>query len=188
LWTEIPPGVFGHVSDVPSFPYDPDRGRAVLQESGYRRDTRPLSIVTRPGDKFFAETIQGYWTKLGVNTRVEILDAAALRARYNAGDWDFFVSNPSRAAPDQFLVRYLSTADPNFYGRVDSMIYAQRREADVEKRKILLRQLQIRLASEIPVIPVYRPYYVTGFRKGVTGDVPNTFFWLWYWELMDVPN
>ncbi|MGQ0568897.1 MAG: ABC transporter substrate-binding protein [Armatimonadota bacterium] len=185
MWSEIPSGVFGHIDDAPSFPYDPDRARALLAEARLG-GMRPLVIVFRSTDRSFAQAVRGYWTKVGVPVTLDELGSAPYEARRSSGDFDFLITGPTRVAPDQFLLPLQSDSVPNFYGRIDSLIRAQRREVDPAKRRAILRQIQIRISSDLPVIPVYRPYYVTAFRKGVTGDVANTFYWLWYWELMDI--
>jgi ABC-type transport system substrate-binding protein len=186
MWSEIPPGVFGHIDDAPSFPYNPERARALLAEAGLAGGMRPLVLVFRAVDRSFAQAVRGYWTKAGIPVTLDELGNAPYGARRDSGDFDFLITGPTRIAPDQFLLPLQSDSVPNFYGRIDSLIRAQRREVDPEKRKTILRQIQLRISSELPIIPVYRPYYVTAFRKGVTGDVPNTHYWLWYWELMDI--
>lgn len=186
MWSEIPPGVFGHIEDAPSFPYNPDRAKVLLTEAGLASGMRPLVIVFRATDRSFAQAVRGYWTKVGVPVTLEELGSAPYEARRVSGDFDFLITGPTRVAPDQFLLPLQSDSVPNFYGRIDSLIRGQRREVDPVKRKAILRQIQIRISSDLPIIPVYRPYYVTAFRKGVTGDVANTFYWLWYWELMDI--
>lgn len=186
MWSEIPPGVFGHIDDAPSFPYNPDRARQLLSEAGLGSGMRPLVIVFRATDRSFAQAVRGYWSRVGVAVTLEELGSAPYEARRSSGDFDFLITGPTRVAPDQFLLPLQSDSVPNFYGRIDSLIRAQRREVDVAKRKAVLRQIQLRISSDLPVIPVFRPYYVTAFRKGVTGDVANTFYWLWYWELMDI--
>jgi peptide/nickel transport system substrate-binding protein len=186
MWSEIPPGVFGHIADAPSFPYDPDKAKKLLTEAGLASGMRPIVIVFRATDRSFAQAVRGYWTKVGVPVQLDELGSAPYEARRVSGDFDFLITGPTRVAPDQFLLPLQSDSVPNFYGRIDTLIARQRREVDPSKRRATLRQIQMRISSDLPIIPVYRPYYVTAFRKGVTGDVANTFYWLWYWELMDV--
>jgi peptide/nickel transport system substrate-binding protein len=186
MWSEIPPGVFGHIDDAPSFPYDPDRARALLAEAGLAGGMRPLVIVFRASDRGFAQGVRGYWNRIGVQVQLDELGSAPYEARRSSGDFDFLITGPTRVAPDQFLLPLQSDSIPNFYGKIDSLIRQQRRETDPARRRQVLRQIQMRISSDLPMIPVFRPYYVTAFRKGVTGDVANTFYWLWYWELMDV--
>jgi len=186
MWSEIPPGVFGHAPDTPQFTFDLAKARALLREAGVGPQTRPLQIVFRDTDRAFAQAIRGYWTRAGANLQLVEVGSAPYEARRVAGDFDYLITGPTRVAPDQFLLPLQSDSVPNFYGQIDNLIAAQRREVDPEKRRAILRQIQTRISSDLPMIPVFRPYYVTAFRKGVTGDVANTFYWLWYWELMDV--
>lgn len=188
IWSEIPPGMFGHVSDVPAFEYNPERARALLVEAGANRGMRPLVMIIRGADRSFAEAVQGYLTKVGIRMQIDELDAAALNARERAGDWDFLLTGPTRTAPDQLLLPYLSTSVPDFYGRVDDLVHAYRREVDVNKRKEILRKIQVQIASDVPYVPIARPFYVTAFRKAVTGAVPNTHYWLFYWEIMNISD
>jgi peptide/nickel transport system substrate-binding protein len=188
MWSEIPPGVFGHAPDVPQFPFDLNKARALLTEARVTAQSRPLQIVYRDTDRAFAEAVRGYWTRAGASVQLVEVGSAPYEARRVAGEFDYLITGPTRVAADQFLLPLQSDSVPNFYGQIDALIAAQRREVDPEKRKAILRQIQMRISSDLPMVPVFRPFYVTAFRKGVTGDVANTFYWLWYWELMDLPK
>jgi ABC-type transport system substrate-binding protein len=61
---------------------------------------------------------------------------------------------------------------------IDDLIAAQRRATDPAQRADLLRQAQIRIAQDVPVIPIYAPIYVTAHASYLTGDLPNTSDWI----------
>jgi peptide/nickel transport system substrate-binding protein len=187
IWSVIPPGVFGHVANVPSYPYDSKRAREFLAQTKLDvANLRPLVMIVRPEFRPEAEAALGYWAKLGVKLRIDVLSTAALRAREARGDYDFFYINYARPRPDQFLITLLSVNEPVVYGKIDDLIFAQRREVDPAKRRAILRQIQMKVAQDVPLIPFYRTKFVTCSREGVTGDLPNTFGWLWSWDLMDI--
>lgn len=187
IWSPLPSGIFGHVSNVSSYPYDLERAKRLLTEAG-QTNMRPLTMIVRPVFRPVMVALQAYWARAGIRMNIEEMDEATLESRVRSGNYDLLWRGPFRATADQLLASFMSTGgEGNFYGEIDDLILAQRKEINEARRRSILRQVQVRIATDLPTIPVYRPLLVTAFRKGVvSGDVPSTHFWLWYWELMDV--
>jgi peptide/nickel transport system substrate-binding protein len=184
-WSPIPPGMFGHTADVPKYDYDPAKAKELLAQAGYPNGVG-FSVQFRRADRPAMEAVQAQWAAVGLRAKLEEMDNAAIAALQQTDDWHVLVSGPTRVAPDQLMVFYHSKFQPKFYGLADDLIEAQRREINDEKRKSILYQIQRKINTDVPSFPIYRALYVTIARKGVTGVVANTHFWLWYWEVMDV--
>ena len=187
-WSVLPPMVAGHTDGVVTYPYDPAKAKALLAAAGFPngRGLRPLTLVAIDIYRSDAQAVQAYWSKIGVQVKIEELASAAARSRQVQGDLDMYFSAITRVVPSSFLDPLTSTYQPLLYGKIDDLITAQRAELDRTKRLDILRQIQQRVAEDVPMIPLYRPVQVTAFRKEITGNVANTFFWLYYWERMDI--
>lgn len=188
IWSVIPPGMLGHSEDVRSYEYNVAKAEELLVEAGYPggRGLPTLYSMGRPAYTPISETLQGYWGRIGVDLAVDEQDGAALTAKWRGGDFDFYMSGPTRASVDQLLLPISSSQVPGCYTAYDALIEAQRAEPDEAKRIVILKELQERVAEDCVHIPIYRAHYVTAFRDGVTGDIPNTFFWLFMLEMMDI--
>jgi peptide/nickel transport system substrate-binding protein len=188
IWSIIPPGMFGHYEDVQKYDYDVDKANALLAEAGYPdgQGLPPIYSLGRPAYTPISEVLQGYWSKIGVDLRVDAQDGASLTAKWSGGDYDIYMSGPTRAAVDQLLLPVSSKQKPGCYTAYDTLILAQRGETNEARRIEILKELQIKVAEDCVHIPICRQIYVTAYRDGVTGDLPNTFFWLFMLENMDI--
>jgi peptide/nickel transport system substrate-binding protein len=185
MWSPIPPGVFGHTDDVPKYDYNVARARQLMAEAGATSGV-DFAVQFRRVDRPAVEALQAYWQVIGARARLEEMEHAAMSAmEARPDDYTVVLTGPTRVAPDQFLAYYHSRNTPRYYGVIDDLIEQQRSEVFADRRKALLVQIQRKINEDLPAMPVYRALYVTVTRRGVTGDVPNPHFWLWYWELMD---
>lgn len=117
--TWIPPQVLGqHGSLVTSPTHDPRRATQLLDAAGWvpgpdgirEKEGRRLSLVhviAGPGDsdprdsKSAAEVIQDQLKRVGIETRIEVPEAAAGLARANSGEYDIlhYIANQNSANP-----------------------------------------------------------------------------------------
>lgn len=185
MWSPIPPGIFGHDPNVREYHYDPERARALLAEAGHAGGLS-FDIQYRVTDRAVVEALQAMFAEVGVTARLDEIDAAQFFELTQSGNWTTSISGPSRTVPDAFLAFYTSANRPLYYGLLDEEIAAQSRETDPERRAEMLADIQRRITEDAPNIPLFRPLYVTVSAPGVTGDVPNSHYWLWYFEVMDI--
>ena len=184
MWSPIPPGVFGHDPSVNEYHYNPERARALLAEAGYGSGIT-FDIQHRSPDRAVVQALQAMFAQVGVTANLVEVDAAQFFELTQTGNWTTSISGPSRTVPDAFLAFYRSSNRPNYYGLLDAEIAAQSGETDPVKRAEMLSAIQQRITADVPNIPLFRPLYVTASRVGVTGDVANSHYWLWYFEVMD---
>lgn len=184
MWSPIPPGVFGHEPNVTEYHYDPERSRQLLAEAGYE-DGLDITIQYRVTDRAVVEALQEMFAQIGVRATLEEVDAAQFFELTETGNWTTSISGPSRTVPDAFLAFYHSSNRPMYYGLLDEEIDAQSSESDPAVRAAMLSEIQRQITEDAPNIPLFRPLYVTVSAPGVTGDVPNSHYWLWYFEEMD---
>lgn len=191
IWSILPPGVWGHTEEgVPQYPYDVERAKDLLAEAGYPggQGLRTFENIIRAAWATDAEICQGYWDKIGVHTKITVLDGAALTTRANDNDYDFYHLSMGRTTPNQYMFDFASTDNPQVCNtNVNDLYLAQRNEPDPAKRRLILEQMQQKMAEDLYQIPIYRLYNTTAYRPGVTGDAENLWFIaVFYWEFMDI--
>ncbi|WP_196259666.1 ABC transporter substrate-binding protein [Pelagibacterium limicola] len=75
--------------DVEPYPYDPDRARELLAETGYPDgfDITIRTFTTAPGAELplMAEAVALYWQDIGVNASIEPVDWPSLRTEWTEG-------------------------------------------------------------------------------------------------------
>lgn len=185
--TVIAEGMLGHAPDVTGYPHDPARARALLAEAGHA-DGLTLTAIFNASNSFEAAlmvVLQQWLGDIGVTLELVSLDAGGVTARRRDGDYDLTVANPTRVDPDEILSERFSSAsrppsgtNQSFFASIDDLIEAQRLAIDLVERAAILREIQVRIAEEVPELPLYAPVYVTAYADYLTGDMPNTSNWI----------
>ncbi len=102
IYVPAGPGMPGYVPDF-TIPYDPDRARALLKESGWGPDT-PLSFSlyttrgTFPSDFDIARVIVQMWKQVGLNATLTVLDGPTMYDYQRNGKFDGPVLKPFNPA------------------------------------------------------------------------------------------
>jgi peptide/nickel transport system substrate-binding protein len=191
IWSILPPGVWGHTEEgVPTYPYDPERARALLAEAGYPegQGLRTFENIIRAAWATDAEITQGYWEKVGIKTNITVLDGAALTERANGQDFDLYHLSQGRTTPNQYMRDFAAADTPQVCNtNVNDLYLAQKNEPDAVKRRATLEQMQRQMAEDLYQIPIYRLFNTTAFSPRVTGVTDNLWFIaVFYWEFMDI--
>lgn len=140
----IPSTVFGHAPQTP-YTYDPDKAKALLAEAGYPNGFSASvmwSTGIAPQIKSVAQAFRTYWSKVGVQVKLEELEQATWLKRLTALDWDMDLQNNSCTTGDaDFTLGRLYTTEANRLGysnkTLDSVLGQARAETDQGKRKAL---------------------------------------------------
>lgn len=188
----IPPEVWSHTTNIQTFDYNPETARRLLQEAGGMKGVRPRMIFRPAGDDpSVAAAVQQMLRRVGIELQLEQLEQAAYQRRSTSGDFEILIQGPTRAAPDQFLSgiegrEYPSGANQTGYKGVDDLIEKQRFENDSARRRAILVEIQKKVASELPLIQLWRPYYVVATRSYINNPVANYRWWVTWWERMSM--
>lgn len=136
--------------------YDPDKARKLLAEAGFPNGFE-ITITTTPRYEMgveLAEAIQAQLAKVGIKSKLEVLEWAVFRANYGGKKpaevpWDFFImgAGPSTGDADWGLRPIFLSAPTNennygFYSNkeFDEYILQAMKETNQEKRKELYRK------------------------------------------------
>lgn len=169
--------------DGKSYPYDPARAAALLDEAGWKKgaggmrgkDGKPLQleINSTAGNRsreLIEQVLQSQWRAAGVDVKIKneqarvfFGDSLRLR-RFPALALYAWVSSPENVPRAALRSDEIPTAANNYAGQnytgfkngeTDALIDAIELELDKEKRRTLWYKLQAVYAEELPVLPLF---------------------------------
>lgn len=179
----VPPLDWVYTTDVPHYPYDPDKARALLAEAGWqatgpgvRRNAAgeklSLELATTAGNRnreMIEQVVQSQWREIGVelhlrNQPARVLFGQSLRRR--AFSMALFAWSSAPENVPRSVLHSEEIPDPangrsgqNDMGfrnpEADRLIDAIEIEIDRGRRAVLWHRLQALYAEELPVLPLY---------------------------------
>ncbi|MBW7995749.1 MAG: ABC transporter substrate-binding protein [Candidatus Glassbacteria bacterium] len=188
----VPPGLPGHNPGLDGYPYDPERARSLLAESGYPggEGLPELTLLYNndPVDRRVAVFIQACLGELGVDIRLKSLEWAAFLAAVRAGEAGIFRGSWVGDFPDAHnflhtLFHSSNWGDAGNYSRfadpeVDSLLEQAARVVDLDCRAELYRRVESIIGEEAPWIFLYHPGQVALLRPEWGGAVfPSLGIW-----------
>ena len=162
--------------------FDPERAKALVKAAGY--DGTELAIATRIGGsidgKRAAELMQGDWARIGVKTRVQMMEWGEMLKRSGRGDYDItFLNWAANGDPDDYFTPNLTCAavdggsnrsrwcNPAF----DQIVEAARATSDRAQRIALYAKAQRLVDDEVALIPTVYPQYFIAVNRKVKGFI-----------------
>jgi len=182
-----PPTLWGQDEALTGWPYDPQRARQLLADSGHA-DGFKLSIWTRPGGGptnpnpgIGAQMLQADLAAIGVQAEVRVFEWGELIKRAKNGEHDlvFMGWSGDNGDPDNFLTPNLSCAaaksGENQAGwcnaEFDALIARARSLSDQAQRAALYRQALGIFTQQAPWLPLAYPKQFAVQRRDVQGFV-----------------
>jgi peptide/nickel transport system substrate-binding protein len=149
----LSPSILGYNEALTPYPYDPEEAQRLLEEAGAAGAT--VQLVGESGrwlrDRELLEAIAGYWTAVGLDVQLEILEFGAyldvLFDRDNRADSIYVSSSNDLLDPDRQLATYYEAGgigSSNSNEELAGLIAQGRSELDPEARQGIYEQaLQI---------------------------------------------
>jgi peptide/nickel transport system substrate-binding protein len=171
--------------DLKGYPYDPDKARQLLKESGYDGSSLTLDTYTvargynPQGDKL-AQAVQQYLGDVGVKTEIKTgewtqyrADRRAGKLNINFGGWQADTGDPENFLGVFFHSSNKGGVNTSFYGvpEVDQLLNSANEETDVAKRKDLFNQAERRIVDDAPWLFIGHMKQQVAIRKRVSGFV-----------------
>src|SRR5574342_344389 len=189
------PGTWWYKEDVKTFPFDPERAKALLAEVGWKeknsdgilmRDGKPFSftIRTNQGNQVrqqTAEIIQRRLRAIGIDAKIHIVEwAACLNNFIRKKDYEAIILGWGLGLdPDQYDIWHSSQTGSDQLNHisykspeVDALLEAGRRTFAEARRKEIYGKFQDIMAEEQPVVFLYVPDALPVVSARVQGIAP----------------
>ena len=187
---------------VRTYPYDPDRAVALLEEAGFTEIVRGVrenaegerlsfEFMTTAGNRtreLVQQVLQSQWRDVGIeavirNEPARVFFGGTLSERRFTGMGMFaWVSSPENVPRTILHSDHIPTAENNWSGQnytgfsnaaIDELIEATEIELDPDRRRELWRWIQAIYADELPVLPLYFRANTYILPKWLEGVVPT---------------
>jgi peptide/nickel transport system substrate-binding protein len=167
----LPPESWAYNGDVPDYPHDPQRARALLDAAGYPevngvRFHLTMKTSTEESTRLLAAVLQQQLRLVGIALDIRTFEFATFFSDVVHGEFQLYSLRWIGGNEDPDMFEYVSSSrfPPNgtnrtFYSnpRVDALIDEARREPDQQIRRQLYAELQGILANDLPYVNLW--YY-----------------------------
>ena len=181
----LPPTSWAYEPDVPSYPYDPERARALLDEAGYPDPPGP-----RPRFRLLYKTSQNELRRLIGEAMMAQLNEVGIDVEMRSYEWGTFFSDIKSGNFQIYTLTWVGIADPDvlYYifhsenipprganrGRyknleVDRLLTEARARLDIKERRERYSQVQKILAQDLPYVSLWYGINVAAATRRVKG-------------------
>ncbi|WP_263145974.1 ABC transporter substrate-binding protein [Pseudomonas sp. RIT-PI-AD] len=186
-----PPTTWSFAGDLPGYPHDPQKARALLAEAGLEKGfkttlwTRPSGSLLNPNPSLGAQLLQADLAEVGIQAEIRVIEWGELIRRAKVGEHDllFMGWSGDNGDPDNFLTPQFACASVqsglNFARycdpALDKLIADGKRVPDQAQRSELYRQAQRIIQEQALWLPLAHPTAYALLRKNVQGYQTNPF-------------
>lgn len=186
-----PPNTWSYAKDIPGYPRDLDKARALLADAGLKDGfnttiwTRPTGSLLNPNPSVGAQLLQSDLAKIGIKAEIRVIEWGELIRRAKAGEHDLLFMGwaGDNGDPDNFLTPQFSCASVksglNFARycdeKLDGLISQGKAVADRGKRSELYHQAQQIIHDQALWLPLAHPTASALTRKEVKGYAVSPF-------------
>ncbi|MCB1185689.1 ABC transporter substrate-binding protein [bacterium] len=183
--TIVPAGMFYHYEGSVSYPYDPEKAAALLEQAGYPNGEGlpelTLNVDLQEVNKQVAEAVQEDLSRVGVTVKIERTDWGPFLDKVYAGNSLFFQNTwlGDYPDPDNWLYQLLCSDNFGDAGNIsrwknsqfDQLVKEAQVEPDQQKRSDLYRQAEDIALNEAPWLLLFwknSSTLVQPYVKGLT--------------------
>jgi peptide/nickel transport system substrate-binding protein len=188
----IPHGHWADVDGLPPRTFDPERARALLDAAGLADPPGPeprMRLVLRTTSERFrqsvARAIAAMLGDVGIEVDVRPSEAATLISDLNRGRFEITLLQVPEVIEPHVLSWFFDSSripGPQSEGanrwryrneELDQLFEVGRTQVDRQRRRKAYERVQIILARDIPVLPLWQPDTIAVVRRGSRFDVPR---------------
>ena len=185
----LPEGTMGWNPDLAPAPYDPERAKKLLAEAGFPRGFR--LTLHGPNDRYvndgqIVQAIAQMWTRVGVQTAVELMPANVYFTRSAKDEFSVGLMGwgTGTGEPDSPLAALVGTADKakgrgvtnrSLYSNpeLDGLIDAALGTIDAAEREALYRRATAVAMEDLAIIPLHHQVNIWAMRSGFAYNARN---------------
>ncbi|MED5620617.1 ABC transporter substrate-binding protein [Ideonella sp. BN130291] len=159
----------GYIDLTGTYPYDPEKAKALLKEAGVQT---PLNVtLTLPPPQYArkgGEVVAAMLAKVGVIAKIENVEWAQWLGGTFKGNFDLTIIN--HVEP----LDYMQYANPAYYWGYDSKVFKDlaakhAAETNAKERQRLFGELQKMIATDAVNVFIFNPSQVAIAKKGLKG-------------------
>jgi peptide/nickel transport system substrate-binding protein len=188
----IVPGMWAYSADVPSYDYNPDKAKQLLEEAGWKagadgmrsKDGQKLSLTVRthsedPDRKQLIQVLQSEFQKVGIEATTNTVEFPAFFQDMQDGKYQVGVigwlnlSDPDRATFRQFTMDGTANYGKYKNDQVDKQLKDARTTLDQSRAKTLYADAVRQIVDDAPYIFVQYQEYIAMYSPKVQGYVVN---------------
>lgn len=169
-------GLWSFHDDIEGFPYDAEKAKALLAESGYTPSGKlPLLISNESDYGQVAQYIQANLKEIGMDVDIQTVEPATLKTDGTSGNQGMYLWRWNEDSKVDFVFRDLfytgSGSNYSHYSdaRADELIDFVLTEKDPEKRLAYSHELQEHLVNDVPQVPLYIKNLVIAYNENLEG-------------------
>ena len=172
-----------YTDDLPKYPYDPDKAKALLKEAGVTGFNFEITTVgLSPYDKLVVPLANDL-AQIGIKTKIRVLERGAYTQARNSGNvMSCLTGVVGPPDPDSPLVTLYATKSfpPGMntarYDEVDSLLAKASEAIEPAARKAAYKAIMKKAMEDVPVIPLYADQLFLAHTDKVGGFVQNSLF------------
>ena len=188
----IVPGMWAYSPDIPSYDYNPDKARQLLDAAGWKvgadgvrtKDGNRMSLVVRthsedPDRKQLIQVLQSEFQGIGIDATTNTVEFPALFQDVQDGKYQVVVigwlnlSDPDRATFRQFTIDGTANYGKYRNDQVDSLLKQARTTLDQTRAKQLYTDAVKQIVDDAPYIFVQYQEYIAMYTPKLQGYVVN---------------
>lgn len=188
--------------ELPKYPYDVKKAKALLAEAGYPKGFKLQYIeLNTQGHRDLGPVLQSFWKEVGVETELEFLPVKEWLAKLQNSNFAStkFTMGTRPSEPSIFLhsTMHSTSSKPGLNGAlykgVDDLLDRALATSDLAERKELYARIQKKIIEDCVIIPIFFDSQQMAVRSnidlgaGAKGDQLTCPYNDWYWiEVIDI--
>jgi len=177
----MPPSIFGYTEEVEPFPYDPERARELLEESGvtlpiettlsYRDVVR--GYLPQPG--VVAQDLQAQLAEVGINAEIVVMESGAFIDAADRGELSLHLLGWGADYPDatNFLDYHFGAGSSDQFGDkfpdITDTLSRAAQLADPEERYPIYVEANTLIRDHVPMVPIAHGGSGVAFTADIAG-------------------
>lgn len=169
-------GLWSFKDDMEGYPYDVEKAKALLAESGYTPSGKiPLLISNESDYGQVAQLIQANLKAIGLDIEIQTVEPATLKTECVSGNQGLYLWRWNEDSKVDFVFRDLfctgSKSNYSHYSdpKVDELTDTVLTEKDPEKRLAASEELQTYIVEAVPQVPLYIKNLIIAYNKNLEG-------------------